>query len=77
MSRMFVRFGTKEAVNGALKLLEEFDPKIERDDHGMVTVYAPDGDIVFQAIPRDKKNFILRYHDEVFDRGALLAERVK
>jgi hypothetical protein len=65
---MFVRFGKAEAVTKAKAMLAEFDPRIEESD-GMVTVYAPDGDIVFQAIPKDGTNFILRYHREVFSES--------
>lgn len=65
MTDMFVRFGKAEAITKAKAMLAEFDPKIEEAD-GWVTIYAPDGDIVFQAIPKDGTNFILRYHKEVF-----------
>lgn len=66
-NHMFVRLGTKENVDTALKMLAEFDPKIERDDM-MTTVFAPDGDIVFQAIHKGDGAYICRYHDEVFAR---------
>ena len=65
MSKMFVRFGKADAIAKAKAMLAEFDPRIEEQD-GMVTIYAPDGDIVFQALPKDGTNFILRYHREVF-----------
>ena len=66
-NHMFVRLGKQDAVDKALALLAEFDPKIVTDDFS-TTVYAPDGDIVFQALRKDDENFILRYHDEVFAR---------
>lgn len=65
---MFMRFGNRDAVDKALALLAEFDPRVE--DNGMViTVYAPDGDIVFQAIQGNDRFWVCLYHDEVFDRG--------
>ena len=65
MSDMFVRLGKSDAITKAKSMLAEFDPRIEEKD-GMVIIYAPDGDIVFQAIPKDGTNYILRYHKEVF-----------
>lgn len=68
MSNMFVKIGTRRNVRMALGMLAEFDPKILRDEL-TTTVYAPDGDIVFQAIRKDPDTFICRYHREVFDEG--------
>lgn len=66
--KMFVRVGKRDMVDRALAMLAQFDPKTE-EDGDWVTVYAPDGDIVFQAIPKDDQgNFICRYHEEVFER---------
>lgn len=67
MSNMFVRVGTVEAITKAKSMLAEFNPKTEEVD-GMVTIYAPDGDIVFQAIPKDGTTYIIRYHKEVFEQ---------
>ena len=64
---MFVRLGKKDMVQKAVKALKKFNPRIERDGEN-VTVYAPDGDIVFQAMPKNNGIFICRYHDQVFNR---------
>lgn len=66
---MFVRFWKKDQVDATLftmKLQFGVEPKV--DPHGLIEVFAPDGDLVFVAIPKDDINYIVRLHEEVFNQ---------
>lgn len=47
-------------------MLAEFDPRIERTTE-TIEVFAPDGDVVLQALNIGKPRWVVRLHPEVFD----------
>lgn len=64
---MFVRVNTRAEVRKSLKMLQDLNsqaPAAVID--GVLKVYAPDGDLVFLALPRSQGDCICRYHKEVF-----------
>jgi len=68
-SAMFVRINTKAEVKKSLDMLEELNPQAPAEINGtLVSIYAPDGDLVYAAMPKDeaKTAFICRFHKEVF-----------
>ena len=67
--RMFVRFWKKAQVDATVHALKvQFDPKIT-DTDGFIQVFAPDGDVVLAAMPKDANNYIVRLSPEVFNEG--------
>lgn len=68
-SAMFVRVNTKVEVKKSIDMLQELNPNAPAlIDDGMVSIYAPDGDLVYAVMPKDeaKTSFICRFHKEVF-----------
>lgn len=63
---MFVRILTAaEAKKLAFMLIDEFDPRVELNED-ICSIYAPDGDLVFQALKKSPNVFLCRLHPEVF-----------
>lgn len=67
---MFVRMMDKKGVRKCVKQLKELNPAAPAhiDDGGLIRIYAPDGDLVFSALPKDGETFICRHHREVFSQ---------
>ena len=66
---MFVRVNTKAEVTKSLDMLQELNPDAPAlINKGLVSIYAPDGDLVYAVMPQDetKKLYICRFHKEVF-----------
>lgn len=68
MADHFVRILTAEQANASAQLLiDQFNPRVERSD-SLLSIFAPDGDIAFQALKKDDNTFICRFHKEVFQQ---------
>lgn len=68
MTEYFTRILTKERLDKAIGLLDEFNPKVERTETA-VRVSAPDGDRVLIAMQDLNGLWITRFHKEVFDES--------
>lgn len=71
---MFVRILSKADAKKAVDMLRELNPQAPAyldKQGGMLSIYAPDGDLVFSMIPTDsrKEHFICRLNKMVFSQG--------
>jgi hypothetical protein len=69
---MFARLLKKDAVDKIVQMMaDEFQAAPEPDDTGFIQIKAPDGDVVFAALPKDGENYICRFHKEVFEEDSI------
>ena len=70
---MFVRILSKSDTRKSFEQIKDLNPQAPAhvDDAGLLRVWAPDGDLVFSAMPTDHRNahFICRMHREVYRQG--------
>lgn len=66
----FIRVFDKAEVRKCVNMIKAMNPQAPASllDDGFLRIYAPDGDLVFAALPRNEKTFICRLHKEVFQK---------